>query len=302
MKAIQDFQDMQQKMMTENLAMKATIIELSLKIAEAERKQETDNDTTSQEARPPARSVSPRSWLTGAPRVDAEATSSSTQLTDNYGYGVSAGFVVPSTSTAAPPPEFISAVIAAAGGKTSAPSLTMPASTVPSFAYGMETSKAPPLSADSGYPRATAGAAGGAFALALDNLLVDLPTAPAALDRQYGAAPVVPSRAPLPQIQSDGTLRAFEVVLTKPEGTSSLGIDVSHKEDAQAISVEKILENGAVALWNEASKKRGGVTVIHKGDRIVRVNTVHGGAQEMLEECRRETKLEMTIHRTTAAD
>lgn len=113
----------------------------------------------------------------------------------------------------------------------------------------------------------------------------------------------LPSEVPIPKslagtppvMAVQGTsVRSFDVVIIRPDA-SGLGLGIAH-DDAQVMVVDTIEKDGVVDRWNQSQTLAGG-DCIQKGDEIVRVNAVRGGVQQMLEACRGETALNMTIHR-----
>lgn len=176
--------------------------------------------------------------------------------------------------------------------------LRAPLPTLPAFPFSSDTT-------DTGYPVESPAAT---IKLA-DALDAEAPRTPLSL------AQTLPSlKSPAPsQPKSDGSPSSeasandksnfrFHFTLQKAEG-ESLGLDVSHNNNTKILQVENVLPGGAVDTWNQQCSSSGQPEhVVRKGDRIVSVNTVSGCGKSMLEECKNNQELSVTLVRGKCAE
>jgi len=92
-------------------------------------------------------------------------------------------------------------------------------------------------------------------------------------------------------------VREFCFTIRKADG-ADLGLNVSHHEKEQVLTIEGVRAEGAVEAWNRqcltGTAKDKAVAI---GDRIIQVNTVRYDPSKMLEECRDKQLLKLTILR-----
>eukprot|EP00746_Dinoflagellata_sp_MGD_P035118 gnl/MRDRNA2_/MRDRNA2_183937_c0_seq1.p1 gnl/MRDRNA2_/MRDRNA2_183937_c0~~gnl/MRDRNA2_/MRDRNA2_183937_c0_seq1.p1 ORF type:complete len:458 (+),score=121.20 gnl/MRDRNA2_/MRDRNA2_183937_c0_seq1:86-1375(+) len=100
---------------------------------------------------------------------------------------------------------------------------------------------------------------------------------------------------------SDGSVKdknniTFSFTLRKADG-ASLGLDVSHNNSTKDLHVCNVLPGGAVDAWNRQCANGQPERAVLKGDRIVSVNSVSGCGKSMLEECKNNQLLKLTLVR-----
>jgi hypothetical protein len=83
----------------------------------------------------------------------------------------------------------------------------------------------------------------------------------------------------------------YMITLDKTQG-SRLGIDVNH-EHGRELFIESI-EDGLVRRWNEENPEQK----VQPEDRIVEVNGISGEVQKLLQECMKDTVLEVKLIRS----
>mmetsp|Transcript_42844 Transcript_42844/g.123865 ORF Transcript_42844/g.123865 Transcript_42844/m.123865 type:complete len:399 (+) Transcript_42844:105-1301(+) len=103
--------------------------------------------------------------------------------------------------------------------------------------------------------------------------------------------------APDSAMANDGSI-VFTVTLRK-EG-NSLGLNVSHDEQERVLNVEGIFPGTAAATWNRVRAAVGERTIC-VGDRIFSINGVSHDQARMLQECREQDVLTLTILRRPSA-
>jgi len=114
---------------------------------------------------------------------------------------------------------------------------------------------------------------------------------------------------PAPSVMRQGTTtKTFDFVkcVIRKDDSKDLGLDV--KSDGATLLVEKIDPEGVVAAYNtqqqSSSLKKSANNdegEIKEGDRIIEVNGVRGDAMTMLEACRSNDVLRMTLSRVSEA-
>lgn len=95
---------------------------------------------------------------------------------------------------------------------------------------------------------------------------------------------------------TDPKVTRFTFTLRKADG-ASLGLDVSHTNNAKVLQVEGVLSGGAVEAWNRQCANGQPERAVAKNDKIVQVNNVVGDAQAMLKECKDNQLLRLTVIR-----
>mmetsp|Transcript_31345 Transcript_31345/g.71566 ORF Transcript_31345/g.71566 Transcript_31345/m.71566 type:complete len:223 (-) Transcript_31345:122-790(-) len=89
----------------------------------------------------------------------------------------------------------------------------------------------------------------------------------------------------------------FEVVVTKPQASTRLGMDLSHR--GTHLQVKKLYTDFAIGKANEDARANGREEV-KEGDIIVAINGVKGVDQEMLRTFRDNTVLTLNLYRVAA--
>lgn len=146
---------------------------------------------------------------------------------------------------------------------------------------------------------------------------------PLSLAAAFGATSPTPVPVAVPQEQrplsladalaadeeETATLQAkvFTVTLEKDVG-AGLGLNVSHTERERVLRVDGVWPDGAVEAWNQRCAQSSLMDspapdvpaqnrALGTGDRIISVNSVARDAKRMLQECRENAQLKLTIMR-----
>mmetsp|Transcript_120410 Transcript_120410/g.239637 ORF Transcript_120410/g.239637 Transcript_120410/m.239637 type:complete len:144 (+) Transcript_120410:139-570(+) len=100
-----------------------------------------------------------------------------------------------------------------------------------------------------------------------------------------------PGPTPLPlATRSNGRSTDFKVIIDRSSGTR-LGVDVDHL-DGKTLRIDAIT-GGLAEKWNSEHPDRP----VMQGDRIIEVNGCYGDVGHLLEECKKQKLLEITIRR-----
>jgi hypothetical protein len=102
-------------------------------------------------------------------------------------------------------------------------------------------------------------------------------------------------------VKGDKNNLTFSFTLRKADG-ASLGLDVSHNNSTKDLHVCNVLPGGAVDAWNRQCANGQPERAVLKGDRIVSVNNVSGCGKKMLEECKNNQLLRLTLIRGKGAE
>lgn len=107
----------------------------------------------------------------------------------------------------------------------------------------------------------------------------------------------------VPASPGDFNPSTFTFTLRKADGLS-LGLNVSHRDDAPALLVEQIQPDGAVEAWNRQCVSTQGAVdrSVRPGDQITAINSIVGDPVLMLEECQTKKLLKFTVVRAKAGE
>mmetsp|Transcript_65747 Transcript_65747/g.140645 ORF Transcript_65747/g.140645 Transcript_65747/m.140645 type:complete len:171 (+) Transcript_65747:75-587(+) len=93
---------------------------------------------------------------------------------------------------------------------------------------------------------------------------------------------------------SGGRVREFRIALDRSAG-QALGVHVD-PADGESLRVDEVVE-GLLEQWNEDRPSQA----VQQGDLIIEVNGFRGNVYVMIQECKKEGLLEMTVRRPSVA-